>query len=214
MKKCSKCEKTKDLGEFHRQKSSPDGYKPRCKTCRNASNKQYREDNPEYYKEWRDEHKSYMKKYNSKYRSQHKDRLNKERVARANRNPEATKAYKRAWYKANQDKVLERKRRRRERKIACGEVYSSEHQRATFRAFDNKCFNCGSGDNLHIDHHRPLVKGHPLSLDNAVVLCESCNKSKSIKDPEDFYGITRCQELDTKLAQIKVNYLRRYKDVR
>jgi len=117
VKKCSKCEITKDLSEFHRHKQSKDGYKPRCKDCRNATNAKYRCDNPEYYKKWRDEHKEYMKEYNSGYHSQHKDRLNKERVARANRNPEATKAYKRAWYKANQDKVLERKRRRREQNI-------------------------------------------------------------------------------------------------
>lgn len=33
MKKCSKCKIEKDLGEFHKSKSSKDGYQLRCKIC-------------------------------------------------------------------------------------------------------------------------------------------------------------------------------------
>ncbi len=47
------------------------------------------------------------------------------------------------------------------------------------------------------------IKGNPLSLKNAVVLCKTCNSSKGIKEPEIFYGIKKCAELDKKLAQIK-----------
>ena len=203
MKKCSKCEQLKDVGEFHRSKIAPDGYKSYCKVCNNTKNAKHRAKNPEYYQQWRDEHKEVVKEHNIAYRAIHREEMNATRLERARQNPEHEKAKKKAWYEANKDKVIERKRRRRDREIVCGEIYSREHERATLKAFDNKCFKCGSKDQLHIDHHRPLVKGYALSLDNAVVLCEFCNKSKGTKDPEKFYGTIQCLELDNKLAQIK-----------
>ena len=50
-----------------------------------------------------------------------------------------------------------------------------------------------------IDHHRPLQSGHPLSRQNATVLCDRCNVSKGTKMPEEFYGVYHCMLLDTYL---------------
>lgn len=218
MKKCSKCGKSKKLAEFHKQVSSPDGRKPRCKVCRNGDNKKYREDNPEYYEKWRAENKDYTREYNAQHHSDHREEANKKRLENARQNPEREATRKSEWYKDNSDdareksrqwkldnpdKVREQCRRRRDREVACGENYTAAHEKITLKAFGNKCFKCKSGDRLHIDHHRPLVKGHPLSLNNAVVLCLSCNSSKGTKNPEKFYGKRVCIKLDNLLAKIK-----------
>lgn len=202
-KKCSKCSKLKGLNEFHKSRNHKDGLKPSCKICRNSANKKHREKNLGYYQKWRDEHKDKVKKYNKKYCKENKNRLSKERSARARRSPEATTRYKKEWYKKNKAKVLEGKRRRRDRQANCEESYTRSDERITLQAFSNKCFRCNSEDNLHIDHHRPLVKGFGLSVGNAVVLCGPCNHSKGIKDPEKFYGTKVCAKLDRKLAKLE-----------
>jgi len=79
--------------------------------------------------------------------------------------------------------------------MAVRENYTAEDEAITLKAFNNRCFNCGSNKNLTIDHHRPISKGNPLTLINAVVLCQSCNSSKSDKDPKEFYTRRQLKKL-------------------
>lgn len=52
-----------------------------------------------------------------------------------------------------------------------------------------QCVLCGSGEDLEIDHVRPLSRGFGLKPGNAVILCSRCNNSKHDRDldklPED-----------------------------
>lgn len=43
MKKCTKCEETKMLAEFSKDKYSKDGLASRCKVCRNQAHKERKE---------------------------------------------------------------------------------------------------------------------------------------------------------------------------
>lgn len=67
-KVCSSCKTEKPLADFSKQKSNPDGYKYKCKSCQskrtkelrnldpkryNSYSKKYREANIEKYAEWR-----------------------------------------------------------------------------------------------------------------------------------------------------------------
>lgn len=47
------------------------------------------------------------------------------------------------------------------------------------------CVLCGTEKNLTVDHVKPLSRGHGLYPGNAVVLCRSCNSTKSNKHPDD-----------------------------
>lgn len=57
-----------------------------------------------------------------------------------------------------------------------------------FELFDNRCFRCGSTDNLQIDHNIPHSHGGKLEAGNLVILCRKCNGSKGNIAPDIFYG--------------------------
>jgi len=78
--------------------------------------------------------------------------------------------------------------RRRDRQCNLNTYLSSEDIKYIRLRFDNQCFKCGDKDDLTIDHHRPLGRGYGLSVNNAVLLCRSCNSSKGIRMPWDFYA--------------------------
>lgn len=103
----------------------------------------------------------------------------------------------------NPDKIFEIRNRRREREKMVKNNYSKINLKTTMSVFDNKCFNCGSGKNLSIDHHCPLSKGNPLKIDNAVLLCKSCNSSKRDTSPEVFYSKNKLKKLNKKLKRAK-----------
>jgi hypothetical protein len=86
-----------------------------------------------------------------------------------------------------QEQVFQSNKRRRERVLAVSEKYTLKDRKITLSVFGDRCFRCGCVDRIHIDHFRPLIKGNALSITNAIPLCHSCNSSKGIKDPEDFF---------------------------
>lgn len=47
--------------------------------------------------------------------------------------------------------------------------------------FNYCCTNCGSTEDLHIDHIFPYALGGKTAYNNLTVLCSSCNLKKSIK---------------------------------
>ena len=188
MKKCTKCGISKPLSDYYIRSNG--NYRADCKDCvkqtvkRNTNKRkddirkyqsEYREKNKERLIEYRKNNER-IRQYNKKYHEENKDDINKRH----------RKTHK-EWYKNNYDKVVESGRRRRAKKKAVNENYTKEDEQYTRELFENKCANCGSTDNLCIDHHFPLSKGNALTRKNAVVLCTYCNCSKQDKLPEDFY---------------------------
>lgn len=81
------------------------------------------------------------------------------------------------------------------------ETFTIEDYEAVFDRFENKCFNCGNEDrDLQVDHHVPQHLGNPLTHENAVILCDSCNGTKGRQMPEDFYGVAELGELERMLS--------------
>ncbi|MFA5024287.1 MAG: HNH endonuclease [Patescibacteria group bacterium] len=87
--------------------------------------------------------------------------------------------------------------------MGINECYTNNDKQTTLKIFNYRCANCQTKKNLGIDHHHPLSKGNPLTLQNAVPLCAKCNSSKNNKNPEDFYGTKKCRKIDKKLKSIK-----------
>jgi len=53
--------------------------------------------------------------------------------------------------------------------------------------FGEKCFRCGSTENIAIDHILPLHRFFAKILRNIIPLCNVCNSSKQHKWPSEFY---------------------------
>jgi len=51
-KKCSKCKKVKPRSKFYKNKVKYDGLSNCCKDCSNKYSKDWREKNPDYFKEY------------------------------------------------------------------------------------------------------------------------------------------------------------------
>ncbi|KKM82022.1 hypothetical protein LCGC14_1323800 [marine sediment metagenome] len=201
-KQCRMCMQIFNISNFGRSKVNKDGLKSYCGKCKRKESVEWRKRNKDYGREYRKKNLDKLIKQNREYRCKNKEAIEATKKEYAINNKELISIYKKDWYSKNKAKVLEGKRRRRDRQANCGENYTRGDERITLRAFDHKCFRCNREDKLNIDHHRPLVKGHGLNVGNAVVLCETCNKSKGSKDPEKFYGIKICVKLDKKLARI------------
>ena len=103
VKCCSGCGVVKSLGDFHRERRSPDGRRSDCKECVIARIRRYREEN-------RDKVLERSRLYHAKNRD--KELEYKRRYYEENRGKELE--YQRRYYEENRDKVLERTRRYRE----------------------------------------------------------------------------------------------------
>lgn len=57
------------------------------------------------------------------------------------------------------------------------------------------CAYCGSAGHLHWEHVIPRSRGGPDTIDNIVLACEQCNLSKGDKDPFEWYGRDRRDEI-------------------
>jgi 5-methylcytosine-specific restriction endonuclease McrA len=69
-------------------------------------------------------------------------------------------------------------RRRMEKKS--GKVTAKEWAEK-LKEFNYCCVNCGTDENIQMDHIYPLSKGGKHHIDNIQPLCGSCNSSKGAK---------------------------------
>lgn len=140
-------------------------------------------------------------KLKTKYKSDLRWRLNnKEKVNEIMRewrqkNKEKVKASIKRWRENNKDKIKIRDIRRRQHKKNIYEKIDKNLSQLVFNKFKNQCFRCNSNKDLCIDHHYPLVKGFALAINNAVLLCRSCNSKKAAKLPESFYSPEQLTDL-------------------
>lgn len=97
-----------------------------------------------------------------------------------------------AWAKANPEKVRNngriRQRRRRARKLEVGGSHTSDDVAAIRKAQKDRCGYCRAKLNSkgHVDHIVALSKGGSNARSNLQLLCGSCNRSKSARDPIAF----------------------------
>lgn len=208
MKTCNKCNQSKELTEFNKHPKSSDGYLNQCKSCVKQRKAEYyirdkdkiRTKHKEYYNQNKDVLTSNMKEY---YK-EHKEHIIEQHKEYKETHTELYKEYNKNWRENNREyynqKQNETWRKRRAKKLGVHETYSKQDKEQTLVLFNQSCANCGVTENLHIDHHYPLSKGYPLTMQNAVVLCGSCNCTKGDKLPEEFYTKETLDYINEKLS--------------
>ncbi len=128
------------------------------------------------HRRWHKENSQHVREYDKQYRIDH---------------PETIKA-------AN--------RRRRALRQGVQERFIADMAQFTRAFWDHTCALCGETEDLCIDHWRPLSAGNPLTLANAVVLCQACNTRKRARDPDDIFAVEVVARIETKLLQQCLTY--------
>lgn len=68
MKTCTKCKDEKDLSEFNKRSSAPDGLAHQCKACNSKNLKKHYQENKTYYRDKADKHKEKLRQYVDEYK--------------------------------------------------------------------------------------------------------------------------------------------------
>lgn len=176
MKICLTCKISKNESEFYSDKRNRCGLDSYCKKCHNKRVCEYAKT-----PKGKDIRKKYSESDIGREKIQQFRTSAEGRLSHKNSNKRYAKTPNGRL--ANQQKL----RRYRERKNNLDLALTNIEVDLIYKRFLFQCFKCESKNRLEIDHHYSLSSGHGLALNNAVLLCRSCNASKGNKDPEDFY---------------------------
>lgn len=193
MKKCSRCQTNKELSQFSKNRARYDGLCNYCKDCTRSHTLEWSK-SPNGQSSRTKSYKRYSQTEGGKITrrlADHKRNKTDDRKTwfQEREKTEKRQEWKELYYQSEHYHAIARdkSRRRRELKRDLDSDFSKDDALVVHQRFGHRCFHCGAIDNLEIDHHYPLSLGHKLVLDNAVLLCGRCNRSKGNKTPEEFY---------------------------
>jgi 5-methylcytosine-specific restriction endonuclease McrA len=206
MKICSKCGIEKSEGEFTKRGNRLHSH---CKECRKKYREQNKDKIKQYQKKYQEANKEKLAEKAKKYREANKEKKKKylAEYQEANKEKLAEKAKK--YREANKEKIAEKNRKYNQTERGKTVRRLLEHKRRTLKTslsfklskadiehmfdyFDNSCANCGSNNNLALDHFIALTDPScPGTVAwNIIPLCRSCNSKKYNKKPEFFFEET------------------------
>lgn len=209
-------EKRKESGKLYREKNAEKikQYRGENKESNYQRVKEWRKNNPEkvsqHHKNYSIKHKEEIKNYQQQYFIENKETIlkrNKEYNEKTNyfknrykNNLEKFREYNKEYRQKNKEIIYIRNKRRRdlERNPDCKSTLTLNQARIVYHKFNHQCYKCGSKERLCLDHYHPLIKGNPLSIDNAIILCVSCNCSKGGRPPHRFFTIEEMELLYSK----------------
>jgi len=237
-KMCVFCYVEKPISEFYKDNGHKDGTGSYCKECTKKKTNNWYHSNKDraHVREaanWANPKRRAKNKQNLvKWLSAVPDRKKKLDHEYYERNKERIKAKTLGYYYNNKEHILEAgralrkknplrykinatvaKQRRRALERGLGEKITKQEIAVTFQVFEYKCFNCGTTEKLSVDHFNPLSRGYVLSLNNAIILCVTCNTSKLVKSPEDFFTPLQFKRAQILMAKAEKLYNETIKQV-
>lgn len=160
-KKCSKCNRTKILAAFSKDKTRKDGVQATCKTCV----KQYRQENAEkiaeYYKQYHQENAEKLAKYSKQYSQENAEKLAEYKKQYTRTRLKTDPLFKlvcnvrsliRGSFKRNKTKNF-KKQTKTEQLLGCTIEQFQEHLAKQFK----KGMSLDNHGEWHIDHIIPLA---------------------------------------------------------
>ncbi len=146
----------------------------RCRDCRAAATKAYREQNrerlPAPQRAWNARNAERLKPYRAEHYQAHQElRRAQERARYAQE------------YAANPEKYIAKFHERRSRLLSNGGSYTPEEWEALCARYGSICLLCRRKVKLTVDHIVPISRGGTNDIDNLQPMCRSCNASKGNK---------------------------------
>jgi 5-methylcytosine-specific restriction endonuclease McrA len=180
MKHCRKCDTTKPLDEFYKNRANANGIDTMCKSCRLQYVKARYAANPEptvmRVKAWQSVNREHVRARRAEYRAAHHAEMTEYRKA----NREAIAAKAEAWRKANSGSVRAHVATRKARKRQQGAYFVTT--RDLRRLLGSPCAVPGCiRTDIQLDHVIPLARGGSHGVGNLQPLCASHNASKHTK---------------------------------
>jgi len=193
-KVCCHCGDAKPVSEFGKKRSAKDGLQSWCKACKHGNY-------VENADRWNDRQKQRLAEDPEKERARQREVSRRWYAKAANRqkhgrfyrkDPEAKKAYARAYYQEHREECGARQRAYAERKPEvirqCSRRRKARARGATgstsltqvqqrFALWGNRCWMCGA-DAQHDDHVKPVGKGGADWPCNHRPACQHCNNVK------------------------------------
>lgn len=156
MKLCKSCGEEKPLGDYHKNRSMPDGLAHQCKLCKKEAQK--------------------------KHRDKHSDKLNAATKAWREGNSAHVADYRKSYVSLNKDKFRSYQSKRRATYRGClVEADAEELGKIADLYWLAKDLKAVSGEDYHVDHIVPLSKGGEHRLHNLQILHAVDNLRKGAK---------------------------------
>lgn len=152
-KTCTKCGVIKPLDLFYKDSRYRSGRRTQCKTCDSLKAMKWRTNNQGRWD-------SYMTKWRIDNKEKSRKTLNE-------------------WRIRNRERLHQQLHRRRIR-LQQGSIFQIIDKDLN-RLYSSCCVNCGSSENISLDHIVPISRGGRHSIGNLQPLCRSCNSSKRDK---------------------------------
>ncbi len=179
---------------FNRQKTAKFGVTNLCKSCAAKRSREWHGQNKERAnqtsRDYREAHSEHVQAYDRERSRSEKRRL--QRVKRYHKHKPIFNARSADWKRRNPDKVRVQKQRRRAIQSDLPAAFTEKDWLYAQSYFNGRCAVCEAGGKLHADHWIPLTAPNcPGTVTtNIVPLCQSCNSSKSNKQPGEWLAMT------------------------
>lgn len=162
-----------------------------------ANKERAREQVRAYRKNHREEYNAWTRAYYAANGGLERQRLykaaNKDRIAQYQRvyvvvNKERVEKRVLAWRAANKEKMKAAKSRRRARELNAPGHHTRSDVKRQYGAQHGRCYycNCELNGKYETDHVIPLCRGGSDGMENIVVACATCNRSKHDKLPSEW----------------------------
>lgn len=191
MKTCSKCGVPKSLDAFYRWAKAPDGLRSQCKECFRLYSAEYRKNHVEEVRASKarsaQKYRAGRRVYTKRYRTVHAGEIRAANARYRRDHPDKTRQWGARYHATHPEACRKRSRLRRARARGVSECFTAEMEAFVLGFWGYRCAACGSDRDLCMDHWLPLHLGYALAVNNAVVLCRRCNRSKGPNLPKDVY---------------------------
>jgi len=182
---CSTCKIIHHKDNFYKNKSRKNGLSSECKDCVKSYQLSNKDRISAYQKNYENDNKDIISERRKNERLNDPEKFRKRSLQYRANNIISIANYKKEYVKTDKGKAVTINTKNKRRAIEkLGNVSSNDLMKLQKTA--TRCYWCGKelkNKSVNLDHYVPLAKGGEHRLDNFVIACEFCNKSKGSKDP-------------------------------